>query len=147
MPPSPRKKKPARAWKAAYRRRDQRARDLGYKNYYDYRAHGNGATPPSAPRSTGNRLRVLRGHASGADLIRAAGRGGFVIATLGGRDGIGRYTRVDVTLIADDGSETDFLLRGKQLEKDYLAQLVDDLERAGVTFSPNPSGDLRQIAD
>lgn len=138
-----------RDWKAAYRRRNERARALGYKSYYDYRAHGHGSTPPSAPRATGAQLRRLRGHASGADLAQTADRrqGSLVVATLGGRDGSGRYRRVDVTLIGDDGSETEFTLQGPQLRKDYLQALVDDLEAAGVVFSPAPSLDLRRIAD
>lgn len=148
MAKRPPQRKPAvRDWKAAYRRRDERAKALGYKSYYDYRAHEHGKLPPSAPRATGAKLRRLRGHASGADLARQARAGALVVATLGGKDGHGRYHRVDVSLIGADGREEEFTLQGAQLRKDYLTQLVEDLEADGVVFSPAPSMDLRRVAD
>jgi hypothetical protein len=55
---------------AAWERRNASARAKGYASYYDYRSHGFGRTPPSAPRASGAELAALRGHRSAKDLER-----------------------------------------------------------------------------
>lgn len=141
--PAPKRR---RDYAAEYKRRQARARALGYESYYARRVRK--GAPPSAPKPSGAALRRARGHAAGRDLARSSRDGDLLIASLGGRDLQGRYHRVDVTVIpADGGDEREFTLRGSQLSPEYLQRLVDDLERRGVIFSPSPSLDLRQIAE
>lgn len=127
--------------------RNARARTLGYKNYYDYRAHGYGATPPKAPRATGERLAALRGHRSAAGLNRLSrsGRVELVKVNPGARDPkTGQWSTAEVTLTLDDGSERTFRLRGSQLERFRMRRLYLDLDRGGATVLDSPSLDLFQ---
>lgn len=142
---TPAKKGRPRDYKAEYARRQARARELGFESYYARRVRA--GLPPSAPAPRGETLRRRRGHAAGGDLRAVARDGDLLIASLGGRRKDGRFTRVDITLIQADGGEREFVLRGRQLRKDYLLRLVADLEARGVIFSPAPSLDLRQIAE
>jgi hypothetical protein len=137
-------KKAKRDYKAAYARRNARARALGFTSYYDQRVRKGRL---SAPRPTGAALRRLRGHASGRDLLATARDGDVVIASMGGRDANGKYHHVDITLLGSDGGDLEFTLRGPQMKTSYLKQLVADLEAKGVAFSPAPSLDLRRIAE
>ena len=145
MAPKPKRK---RDYAAAYRRRDERAKAAGYKNYYDYRLHGYGKQPPAAPLPPKGQRARLRGHRSGRDLERKAKRnaGLLVTAILADRQADGTFAKLYVNTIDQDGKETEYMLTGHQLDKDYLKQLVADLEAAGAVFSPSPSTDLRQIA-
>lgn len=129
---------------AAYEARNARARALGYRSYYDYRAHGNGATPPTAPRLAGGALRKARGHASAADLLSDARPGTLVTATPDplSRRRDGTYSRVHITAIGEDGSERDYLLRASALKAKSLDKLIAGLAAAGVVFSPSPSLDI-----
>jgi hypothetical protein len=136
-----------RNYAAEYARRQQRARERGFENYYARRIRGGKAATPETPRPAGERLRRLRGHASGADMRREAGDGAQVMAQLGGRDSQGRYHRVDVTVIAADGREHEYQLQGQQIERDYLEALAAELGARGMIFSPAPSLDLRKIAE
>lgn len=133
-----------RDYKAEYARRQARARELGFEGYYGRRIRRGQPAEVAAPR--GERLRAARGHASGGDLRSQARDGDLLIGSLGGRNALGRYTRVDITLVGSDGGEKEYVLQGKQLGKAYLQRLVSDLEAAGVIFSPAPSLDLRRIA-
>lgn len=123
----------SRYWQA----RNARARALGYQNYYDYRAHGYGRTPPGAPRAKGPELRRLRGHAGPEDfrsLVRR-GRVEMVIVDATDRDrktGKFRRARLDVTL--DDGGQQDFWLRGSQLTPDKAKQLGQFLIDHNITI-------------
>jgi ribosomal protein L27 len=142
---APRKRgKTRRDYAAAYKRRDARARALGFKSYYDQRVRKGKL---SAPRPTGAALRRARGHASGRDLLATARDGDVVVASMGGRDAQGRYRQIDITLLGSDGGDLEFTLRGSQMKASYLRRLVADLGAKGVTFSPAPSLDLRRIAE
>jgi hypothetical protein len=136
-----------RNYAAEYARRQARARQRGFESYYARRVRGGAAATPETPAPRGERLRRLRGHASGADMRREAGDGAQVTAQLGGRDGRGRYHRVDVTVIDPDGREHEYQLQGRRIERDYLEALVADLDARGIIFSPAPSLDLRKIAE
>jgi hypothetical protein len=137
----------ARNYKAEYEGRNARARALGYKGYYDYRAHDNGRIPPSRARVTGDALAKARGHRSRADLI-ADSRDGLLTVERTERDQkTGRITKVDLLLIDKDGKEKRYTLRRNQLTTKALARLVEDLDAQGVIFSPSPSLDLRRLSD
>jgi hypothetical protein len=77
-------------------------------------------------------LRRLRGHASAADLKRAASRAQF--ATMGEveRDEDGKITRVRVDLIEEDGTEQHYWLSGKQLDEEELERLHSELHGGGA---------------
>jgi hypothetical protein len=138
----------------AYEARNARARALGYRSYYDYRAHGNGALPPSQPRLSGAALRRARGHAGAADLRRETKPGTLIMATpdASSRRKDGTYGRVFVTAIGEDGSEREYLLKGKQLDAGELDKLMADLNAAGAVMSPTyvlgpPPADEDEPAD
>lgn len=129
----------------AYERRNARARALGYRSYYDYRAHGNGARPPSAPKLSGEKLRQARGHASASDLERAI-KPGALVTTIGeGRKADGSYQRLRVTVIGVDGQQREFVLRGKQAQARQLKKTIAAVSAGGAVFSPSPSLDLQQM--
>lgn len=133
---------------AAYERRNARARALGYTSYYDYRAHDNGKIPPGQPRLAGRALRRARGHTSLSDLIADTKPGTLIMATPDptSRRADGTYSRVHVTMIGEDGSDRDYLLRGQALSSSSLDRLVAGMSAAGAVFSPSPSLDLRAHA-
>lgn len=129
---------------AAYERRNARARALGYTSYYDYRAHGNGALPPSAPRLKGDELRRARGHAGAADIVKDVRPGQLVTAAPDptSRRKDGTYSRVILTLVGLNAGEPDreYLIRDATPAK--MAKLTADLLAAGAVFSPSPSLDI-----
>lgn len=112
----------------AYEARNARARALGFRNYYDYRIRSGRL---ENPRPTGAALRVARGHASAADLRDWARQGGATVSRIAERDAGGRRTVVDVSY-TDDRGVRQFRLRGPQVSDDYLSDLYDDLDDAGV---------------
>ena len=131
----------------AYERRNARARALGYRSYYDYRAHGNGARAPDAPRLQGEKLRQARGHASAADLERA-NLDGALVTTIGeGRKADGSYQRLRVTVVDVDGRQREYVLRGKQAEGKQLRGTIKAVAAGGAIFSPSPSLDLQNMVD
>jgi hypothetical protein len=130
---------------AAYERRNARARALGYQSYYDYRAHGNGARPPDAPRLAGEALRKARGHAGPADLVRDAGKPGTLITATPdptSRQPDGTYDRIYVTAIGEDGSEREYVLSPKKMKPGEMDAIVAGLGAGGAVFSPSPSLDI-----
>lgn len=134
----------------SWQRRNDRARSLGYRNFYDYRAHDYGKLPPSAPRLRGGELRVARGHAGPADLQRLISRGR--VSTMfqepvGERDDAGRYREVRVTVQLNDGSQQRFRLRGRQLKADELEPLRAAVSAAGPDVYTNPSIDVLFLVD
>lgn len=129
----------------AYQRRNARARALGYRSYYDYRAHGNGTRPPSAPRLSGERLRQARGHASAADLERAVSDGALVTTIGEGRKADGSYEQLRVYVIGLDGQQREFVLRGRQATGRQLKQTIGAISAQGAVFSPSPSLDLQAM--
>lgn len=130
---------------AAYERRNARARALGYSSYYDYRAHGNGRTPPDAPRLTGQALARARGHTGAADLERSVRAGDLVTATPDptSRRDDGSYSRFYVTVVGADGREREYLIRNTSAKD--IDKLVAAVSGAGAIFSPSPSLDLRRV--
>lgn len=134
---------------AAYERRNARARALGYRSYYDYRAHDNGKIPPAAPRLRGEALRRARGHAGAADLTRAMRPGALITATPDptSRRTDGTYARIHVTVIGEDGSERDYMLRTATLKPGQLDAIIAAAGAAGAVFSPSPSLDLAALLE
>lgn len=125
--------------------RNARARSLGYKNYYDYRAHGFGAQPPAAPRASGEQLARLRGHRSAADLDRLVARGQVELVKVdpGERDPrTGQWKRGDLIVTLSDGRELTFRLKGAQLTKRRMRKLRRDLIAGGAQVLDSPSLDL-----
>lgn len=131
----------------AYERRNARARSLGYRSYYDYRAHGNGARPPTAPKLQGEKLRQARGHASAADLRRASLDGALVTTIGEGRKADGSYQRLRVIVVDLDGKQREYVLRGKQAEQRQLRKTIAAVSAGGAVFSPSPSLDLQNMID
>lgn len=139
---------PRRKLSPAYERRNQRARALGYRSYYDYRAHDNGRLPPDAAPVKGERLGRLRGHRSATDLVRSVKTGSLVmVVNHSERDAsTGQYTWVEVVTVDPSGRERSFRLRGPQLRRRRLERTVTRIERRGGVLSPSPSLDIRRFA-
>ena len=115
-----------------YQRRNQRARALGYRSYYDYRVHDNGRIPPDRPALSGEARQRARGHRSERDLVGAVHGGSLVMSFGGTRNRLGQWDRVDVIVVQPDGKEMTFVLRGKSLRRDRLEALLDVLESRGA---------------
>lgn len=130
----------------AYARRNARARELGYKSYYDYRAHDHGRRPPGEPRATGETLARLRGHRSAADLAAAIKPDSLVVAVPGPRGPDGRYLYVTVTLVDADGREREYVLRGKQASRVSLERIASVASSAGAIVSPSKSLNISDLA-
>lgn len=131
----------------AYARRNARARELGYRNYYDYRTHNHGKLAPSAPRPTGEARQRLRGHRGQADLRSFVKPNSLVtIGDHSPRRPDGSYQWVDITVTRSNGDERTFRLRGKQLDEAELRKTIGGVVDSGGVLSPSPSLDLRQMA-
>jgi hypothetical protein len=134
---------------SAYQRRNARAQALGYRNYYDYRIHSHGRRPPSeAPPPPGSAERSrLRGHRGSADLVRSLKPGDVIVVPDGlpdvTRDAKGRYQKIEVMVLRDDGSTDRFTIRRRTYEQ--MAALLEKMAAKGAMFSPSPSLDLRRI--
>lgn len=139
---------PRRKLSPAYERRNQRARALGYKSYYDYRAHDNGRVAPDAPPVRDERLGRLRGHRSARDLEQSIREGSIVmVVNHSERDSqTGRYAWVEIVSVDPSGRERSFRLRGKQLAQKELDKTVSRIEKRGGVLSPSPSLDIRRFA-
>lgn len=125
--------------------RNERARDQGYRNYYDYRVHNYGRTPPSEPAATGSGLSRLRGHRSYEDLHTEVKRGKvemFIATPEGGRNPDGTYKKVVVTVVKKDGTQEEYRLKGKQMDKGKLSALKASMDAGGVLYVDTPSLDL-----
>lgn len=132
-----------RDYAAEYRRRQAKARREGFSGYYAKRVRGGERATPSAPAPTGAALRRARGHASQSDLVDEANAGWFISVFPLDRDASGRWTRMRIDAIDDDGSEREYWLSGHQLDRENLKRLARDLDAAGVRFSPKY--DLRSL--
>lgn len=121
---------------AYWQRRNAAARAKGYQNYYDYRAHGYGREAPEAPRATGERLRRLRGHAAGADLLALvrSGRVELAIVEPGAKGGDGKYTSARIVLTLDDMDERVYWLRGKALDPERAGPLGAAIRDGGAVL-------------
>lgn len=121
---------------AYWQARNERARQAGYKNYYDYRVHGYGKEPPAAPRPTGERLRRLRGHAAAADLgsLIRSGRVELAIVEPGAKGPDGKYTSARIVLTLDDMDERVYWLRGKALLPENAQPLGQAIRDGGAVL-------------
>lgn len=132
---------------AAYERRNELARQKGYRSYYDYRIHNHGAIAPDQPAPTGNARARLRGHRSLADLKAALKPGTLVIVQSTDRDPkTGRLRRAEVLLVDEKGRQRTFRLNGRELTRAKIDELATAVEKKRAVFSPSPSLDLRRIA-
>ena len=131
-------RKPVQSARAARTARDNaRAKALGYKSYYDWRAHDSGRIPPGKPRLRGDQLAKARGHRSAADLERALKEGSLVSVLATKRDDkTGRLLRVEIQAIDPDGSERTYILEGRTLTQKRLDQLSGQIDRGGGIVSP-----------
>lgn len=147
----PRPRKPAVS--AAYRRRNERARSLGYRDYYDYRLHDSGRLPPGPLELTPEERARRRGHRGTADFLRSLGEGDLIIMPMGlssivfdehARRGVGAFEEIVKTVIyAASGRERTFALRN--LARNELIDTILEEQRRGAIFSPSPSLDQRRL--
>jgi len=119
-----------------WERRNAAARAAGYRNYYDYRAHGYGKRPAEAPQYRGGELERLRGHRGGADLQRAVDRHSLVIFHNADRDAQGRFKWVELAVIDRKGNERIYRLTGEHLRGKNLRKLLKDMEKTGAVMQP-----------
>lgn len=132
---------------ATWEERNAKARQAGFRNYYDYRIHGYGKIPPDE-KITGERLARARGHRSRADFNRELESGDVVsVWGLGPRDQSGQYRWVDLMVQKDNGDERIFRFRANQITAEELEKLVGTVEGAGAILSPGPSLDIRRLIE
>jgi hypothetical protein len=130
---------------AAWQRRNERARALGYRNYYDYRMHGYGATAPGVPPARGTEGEILRGHRGPAALRRFMQRRN-VVQVLGWwhgpRDPSGQFRAIQYVVIWEDREgrphEMSFIVRGRMATRQGVDDMSRDLEAQGIQFTPPP---------
>lgn len=117
--------------------REARARALGFESDYQRRIRGGRDASPSTPAFTGEQRAQAAGHRSRADLLRQLGPGDLVSVVSVDRDDRGRYKRIVVSVIDQDGREREYLLRGKgQLSDAAIASLTAGVDAAGAIQSP-----------
>lgn len=100
-----------------------------------------------APRLSGEKLRQARGHASAADLERAATPGSLVTTIGEGRQADGTYRVLRVTVIDLDGHQREFVLRGRQAKGAQLRRTIRAVAAGGAVFSPTPSLDINEMTE
>lgn len=120
-----------RDYRAEYARRQERARQLGHKGYYQRRVAG-------AERGT-EAFQRARGHRGRADLVRSLRPGDLVgiEPSTSARDKQGRWTRVVINVIGEDGAEREYTLTKAQLTDEKLRALIGAIDAAGAIQSPN----------
>jgi hypothetical protein len=137
-----------RDYKAAYERRDERARAQGYRGYYDYRAHDNGRLPPDQPKLRGEALSRARGHRGAADLERSMRPGMLVFVEGSERNKDGTYKWVDIRTVDEQGRETTYRLRGAAATSSArLGRILEAGQAAGAVFTPVPSLDVSGLIE
>jgi hypothetical protein len=120
-----------------WQRRNARAVELGYRNYYDYRAHDNGRLPPDAPRLSGDELTRSRGHASGADLVKLLrAKRVEMIGVVATVDSRGRPTIAALAML-NDGRTREFELNEKAILK--VRATLDEGDPEAVLLVGSPS--------
>lgn len=119
-----------------WQKRNARAKALGYRNYYDYRAHDNGRIPPERPALKGPELARARGHASAADLSTLLRRKRVemlsVVATIDNRERL----RVDALATLDNGQTMEFQLRERELAR--VRSVIDETDPEAVLLIGSP---------
>lgn len=125
---------------AAYERRNKRARELGFRNYYEQRTAG-------TKRGSAARAKA-RGHRSRSDFLSSLSEGDLIIIPSGlssvERRPDGRYVLITKLVIdGDTGEERTYTLRN--LTRAQLVATIADEEASGAVFSPSPSLDQRRL--
>lgn len=123
-----------RDYAAEYARRQKRARELGFKNYYERRTR----PAPGAPKPSGEELARRRGHRAASDLEQLIRSGRvervttFTTRTRKGAD--------EVTVIAwlDDGSTREFTLKGDKI--DQIGDVLDQMGTDAPAIVGSPPG-------
>lgn len=136
-----------------YARRERRARELGYLNYYDFRIHLYGKLPPGPIELSSEERARRRGHRGRSDFLRSLGEGDLIIMPYGvssvvfdedARGGQGAYLEiVKVVIDAKTGSEREYTLR--RLTRNELIETILEEQERGAIFSPAPSLDQRRL--
>jgi hypothetical protein len=110
-------------------RRNERARELGFRNDYDRRIRGSDV---SRERPRGEELAQARGHRGAADFERVVQRGDIIfVETIPTEvNSLGQWSVVTVRVTFSDGREQTYRLRGdKDLNKDarmgWIEMLTD----------------------
>lgn len=145
MPPS-RRDKHASAWQ----RRNEQARALGYRNYYDYRVHGYGDQPPGPIRISEAVRAERRGHSEEAfrafvrnlepgDEVMLADHIRFVE-----KQGT-RYGPIEFQVIPEDPERDVEIVKMPPMTRAALADLVAELDAQGAVLTPVPSLDVRRL--
>ncbi len=112
--------------------RNERARDLGYRNYYDYRAHGYGRDAPTQPAARGEDLARLRGHRGPSDLAAVANRVEVLTIMPGTRNAKGQWTSALVLVEMNDGTTRQYRIPASHLKnRDRMADLYSTLVSGG----------------
>ena len=121
----------------AVERRNARARAAGFRNYYEQRIRGGvRKAVPGSPRPTGEALARARGHRGHADAIRAIPRAQSASITGMGRDSSGRFTKIAVILVDDQGDSVTYSF---DWDEDDLEALIDELDDHDVPYVAYPT--------
>lgn len=131
-----------------YQARNERAKALGYKSYYDYRIHGNGKLPPGPIKLEPEERARRRGHRGRVDFLGSLDEGDLIVMPEGlrsvERDTRGRYILIHkVVYDAVTSKATNWYLRN--LTRAQLVKTIAEEERRGAVFSPFPSLDQRRL--
>lgn len=145
--------RPRRRKQTPYERRNERAKMLGYRSYYDYRLHDNGRLAPGPIQLTAETRARRRGHRSTGDFLQSLREGDLIVMPQGissvvfdenRRGGQGAYEEIVKTVIyARNGRERTFALRN--LTRAELIEAIREEQRRGAIFSPAPSLDQRRL--
>ena len=119
----------------AWQRRNARAQALGFRNYYDYRAHNYGRRPASAPAARGPELARLRGHRGPRDLDRALARGDVELMNV--IQTSSDPPEFEVLVTRADGSTATYTVKGRAAIG-RLNQQIDALGPAGPKIVGSP---------
>lgn len=124
-----------RDYAAEYARRQARARERGFENYYAQRIRGGAKASPLTPAPTGDRLRRARGHASLSDL-KAALPNARTIQTIpiGYDPDTGSYRVYRFDVYDDEGDVTTYWLEDDELPDGWRDDLIDDFEDYDIDF-------------
>lgn len=138
-----------RDWKAEYRRRQERARQRGFRSYYDERIRGGAEATPSTPAPTPEERRQRGGHAGYAAFIDYIHDGDTVMMadhiSRIQRSPSGRYEVIEMLVIPDDPRRPTkrFWIRG--LTRGGVRRMVEAEIEAGAVLTPVPSLDVRRL--
>ncbi len=137
--------RPRRKPETPYQRRNKRARDLGYKSYYEQRVAG----VPRGKRSIarGHSLDRWKKHGQAAKMLKAIDAETTVslvqpVSQIR-RLANGVYPEIEKLLIGGDGMGRTFMIRN--VTRRQLVDLIGEEIRRGASFVKAPSFDQRRI--